>query len=148
MTLTITPERFAEALDKAVAERGADHIYEPTYTTAETGSISPCVYVDNEGTPSCLIGCALANLGVDLVEHIHQASRNTLRASIVLNQLAAAGVIAFEGDRRVVEGVLVAADRAQEAQDHGHEWGDARSQFRQRVRDAQVLAGVPVTVQA
>lgn len=106
------------ALEAAVAERGADYVYD--YGSTPSGN---CVYVGSDGTPSCIVGVALSKLGVSV---------ETLKAE---GQTGAAGgrtpfnAIAI-GSRSDLAALLTPAAvnvlaAAQFRQDSGESWGEA-----------------------
>lgn len=107
--------RVAEALellDRAVAAKGGDYIYEWIWTP-ETGSA--CLNF-HEGQPSCLIGHVLSYLGVtpDMV-----VGRNGHGVWVVSRFLCDQGIVRFSP---LAEAAL---SKAQEAQDNGDPWGRA-----------------------
>lgn len=57
MTQEITRENFTAAIEAVVAERGESFVYE------KPEGFRACQYTNEDGTPGCLIGAALAKLG-------------------------------------------------------------------------------------
>ena len=117
MTTVLTKNAVQEALDKAIAERGADYRYTDTHGDG-------CFYADwDEATktpaPSCVVGFV-----VDAIDHATfealartEATEGTFSAP----EIADYGLAQFED-----EDVQQALAFAQEAQDEGLTWGQAR----------------------
>lgn len=60
----MTEEAVRASLAKAVAERGADFVYEPKGKDSRfEDSIDTCLY-QHEGKPDCIVGYVLDDLGV------------------------------------------------------------------------------------
>ena len=98
----LTPETFLEALRECVAEAGEDYVYK--------GS---CVYALG-GKPSCLIGKALAKLGVPIT---------TLEWMDEFGDTSAKSMLPYLGVYN--DKVRRMAYAAQTAQDTGFTWGFA-----------------------
>ena len=116
MTEIIDRERAVELLRKQVEAKGTDYEYEAP------ASIGRCVYFDNDGCPSCVVGYVLADLGVTL-GGVHEIGRDPGSPSDSGNQIAISavnvdGVQLTSGARHVLA-------TAQRAQDNGQPWGEA-----------------------
>lgn len=126
MSIVVTNEAFSKAMHEAVAERGADYVYpqelkfsKPKDEHAE----NYCLYfdIDEPTKPLCIIGAALARLGVT-VEDIYNSNKahpgtQDVSAFQVLLHLNANYDLA-----------QAAAD-AQWHQDRGRTWGEALARF-------------------
>jgi len=128
--VTITPENFRAALQRAVDARGANYIYQKVEVYEGSGNWG-CAYIDPQtGEASCLIGCALVDLGVSkewlrLVDIDAEASGlPSSTADSVLRTLGAYADIAN------------AARDAQTEQDTGGNWGHALEAFDDWMRKA------------
>jgi hypothetical protein len=114
--------RAVELLEKAVAERGEEWVYQrvhdPLYDFCGDGV---CLYV-NEGQPSCLVGMALVLHGVPVqrLEEINRVGAGALHDHFAEVVAASAAEVFRE---------------AQTAQDSGATWGDALSAARSRAAD-------------
>lgn len=63
MNQLINREDAVKLLERVVAERGADFVYEYPRMAEYPGSVVQCFY-EHEGAPSCGIGLALSHIGV------------------------------------------------------------------------------------
>lgn len=106
----VTEENFTAALESAVADKGADHVYDGPVTILSAHT-KTCRYFDN-GAPTCLVGAALHRLGYTARDVTEGDD-----ASSVLGSLGAP------------LDVCVAAEMAQVAQDEGETWGVALSKY-------------------
>lgn len=127
MTVRITRENFTAAMRAAVAERGEDFVYPAVGSElAEQGwrteEWEACVYVLPDGSPACLIGLALYKIDPGILTHAEPQSDDAGRV------MGRAGV--QDGT------LLLAAGRAQSAQDRGVPWGEALSEY-ERVLSAE-----------
>jgi|SRR5690606_22062666 len=61
---TVTRDKAIELLEKAVAEKGADYVYEPP-----TPALHVCQYIDDDGHPSCIVGHVVKYLADELGNH-------------------------------------------------------------------------------
>lgn len=94
-------EQLLGALQGRVAEEGEDYVYAPP---------SGCVYV-HDGAPSCLIGCALYDLGIsldELAEHDLHGGYSAL-------------ALPYWADERTKN----LATKVQSWQDERYTWGDS-----------------------
>lgn len=118
--IELTYERVNELLDEAIAEKGADYVYED-----ENGSRQDCKYVHHfpgeDPVPGCIAGNVLHRAGVPLGEFNRVES------------LAVAPLLDLLGVRMPDEAVSLLAE-IQGRQDKGWTWGlavdaarDARS---------------------
>lgn len=114
---TITEEAFTAAIEKAVADKGADYVYEREGRG--------CVY-SSAGEPSCIVGTALANLGFEMNPEwdnpLYENDNGSTGAETILP-------LHFD----IPENVIVAATIAQSNQDFGGTWGDALAAYKQAV---------------
>lgn len=108
----ITEAQFTKAMQEAVAERGEDYVYR----VRVNGS---CVYVDADGSPSCLIGLALSKINPSRLPDYHHP-RNSIPALTLLDGI-------------VPDAVAWAADDAQTIQDTGHTWAEALKAYNRRL---------------
>ena len=84
----VTYEQAKELLHRAVQERGEDYVY--TATDPERG----CIYFEDDGTPSCIVGLVLSYLGYtkdDLVK-----GDRDFNSGNGVNGLACYGLVAFD----------------------------------------------------
>lgn len=102
----ITDEQFIQAMYEVV-KGNQDFVY------TETGN--SCVYVNNDGSPSCLIGHALMRCGTE-AEFFEGINRDPVS---VIEHLFSS----------MSESVLESMFVAQLAQDHGETWGQALGRF-------------------
>lgn len=58
----IDAQRALDLLEKAVAERGEEYVYQPVWFPGR--SELSCVYVDQDEQPSCIVGMALTLHGI------------------------------------------------------------------------------------
>lgn len=133
----ITREQVIEALEKVVEQYGEDYNYgqaeqDAGITAPKSGPM--CRYADGDGEPLCIIGKALARMGVSgsvLVDiefggkevdgcpvHMACAAESAAAAPHFIKTLRDAGYV-FDDD------ALAAMQRAQRVQDSGHAWGRA-----------------------
>lgn len=110
-------QRFIEAMEAAVAQRGEDFVY-PRDTHKdddEWWSDGACVYSKPDGTPACIIGLALTLAGETPPPYT----------------FGAIGADAVLDNRGYGPAVQNAAANAQVAQDKGLTWGEALKDFRE-----------------
>ena len=105
-------ERFTAAMRAAVEERGAEWRY-PDDDPDWHGSGGMCIYRLDDGSPACLVGAALAKLG--LLEEVPVSSVDGAQTLMI--------ELGFDHD------VAFAADLAQGAQDMGDTWGEALDEY-------------------
>jgi len=105
LTLTERDQQFIDAIRAVVAEAGPAHVYD---------RIGSCRYV-RDGKPDCLIGRALARIGVS-VERL--ADNEGTGAYEVMDSLGGFSHV-----------VMKAAESAQDVQDGGAPWGYALQRF-------------------
>jgi hypothetical protein len=128
----ITRENFTAAMERAVAERGADYKYPTAQLNPEWEGTNPgvnipriiaddyhtqtgaCFYSTPGGEPACIIGQALFNIDPKLLP----------KPDLVAG---AEDVLYNMGVRD--NGLRLAANKAQEAQDDGERWGSALAEF-------------------
>lgn len=124
--MIITLDMVLEAIDHAVGVRGAD------YVDPATGQVSPgeCKYVRG-GAPSCIIGTALAHLGVPLevLEEIDDSDDPTVGGGEDFLQILHEADVTFAPHVRPVLAV------AQITQDSGRTWGQAQDKARQKAAE-------------
>lgn len=113
--VTITFETAVAALERAVKLKGEDY----TYTAPLDGVGLPhCVYFDRDGSPSCIVGYVLVELGMTPFAFSNDLNRGgvcTLRNKEIIDF---ADVDEHGGSRTQ----LLLAE-AQELQDEAEEWG-------------------------
>ena len=114
MTEVIPTEKVTEAIRKIVAE-SPDFLYRG-HSGGRYG------YADDEGNPSCLVGCVLAEVAPDLLARLHEGEKIADEsASFSLTSLANLGVYELPFERRTRR----AWRHAQAYQDTGAPWGMA-----------------------
>lgn len=116
---TITEADFTAAIEKAVADKGADYVYNPNNTRA-------CTYTE-DGEPSCIVGTALINLGFEATPDWDYP----IQHDVVLEDTAADTILPYFFD--IPQNVVVAARKAQHDQDNGSTWGDALNAYKTAV---------------
>jgi hypothetical protein len=121
MTIKITKALVRAALDRAVARKGVNYVY-----TADIKPDDQYVYVNDDGTPGCIVGHVLLDLGVPASAFLHGSVPGLFGTAERINvtrfgMMKDALPIEFADNR-----VLYALTRAQELQDDGAAWGEAR----------------------
>jgi hypothetical protein len=114
-----TDEAFIDAITAEVEAAGPDFVY-------QEDPFQTCDYV-RDGQPSCLIGRALARLGMS-VEELKTFDANDLPNPTNIRNPSAAGIMYSLG---FSERVTAAADVAQGLQDSCRTWGRALEVFHQ-----------------
>lgn len=114
---TITEADFTAAIEKAVADKGPDYVYEDY--------AGGCFYqIDKE--PSCIVGTALVNLGFEADPRwdngLHEDDHENTTADVTLPKFFT-----------VPDNVVRAARRAQITQDTGGTWGAALENYKRVV---------------
>lgn len=118
MTEVIPTEKVTEAIRKIVAE-SPDFIYRG-YSGGLYG------YADDEGNPSCLVGCVLAEVAPDLLARLHEGEKIADESAVFsLTSLASLGVYELPFKRRTMRALYC----AQAAQDTGYSWGVALDRY-------------------
>lgn len=129
--MIITLDMALEAIDHAVAVGGADYV-DPATVHGPTGWTTggTCQYVRG-GAPSCIIGTALAHLGVPLevLEKIDNSDDPTVVGGSDFARILHQADVTFAPHVRPVMAV------AQIIQDSGGTWGDARDKARQKAAE-------------
>lgn len=105
--MEITYSTLKSAIDEVVEEYGEDYVY------PRLGGLGHCVYINPDGSPSCLLGHALIRLGV-MYETL-SSNNNKHVGSIPL--------LPWDSDV-----TRQWARRVQAAQDRGTTWGEAASE--------------------
>lgn len=127
ITLTDADRRFAEAIRAVVAEAGRDHVYE--LRVDDDYNLGVCDYVRDD-QPSCLIGQALARVGVpvDVLARYEGKSSDWVMEKL--------------GERypewTFSRPIQSAARDAQTAQDQELSWGHSLDKFEDGLREAGV----------
>ncbi|WP_025157226.1 hypothetical protein [Leifsonia aquatica] len=114
-TITIDRDRAIELMERAVAEKGADYVYD---LSDEYGTGIACFYVRG-GKPSCIVGHALHYAGVDietLVELDSPAGYSSTSIESIIENDRVPG-LSFTAEARA------ALRTAQSAQDLRETWG-------------------------
>lgn len=140
MTITIDKDRALELLAKAVKEKGEDYVY-PRSNSAK-GTYGKCLYVEDDGTPSCIVGHVIGYVKPSLLPLVGTWERNecperdeydfppkhttieqgfgfSTGATYVADSLERSDLLRF-----TPEAVSVLS-RAQRIQDGGETWGKA-----------------------
>lgn len=117
----ITKSKALELLEAAVAERGADYVYERD-GTRQSGP--GCTYVRG-GQPSCLIGLAMAKAGVPIEQLAEWDTRDNSAACFVLVD-----------DELATKTAVDVMATAQSLQDIGETWGEALQAAREHAASA------------
>jgi hypothetical protein len=108
--LTITCDDALEALRAVVAEKGEDFSYQPP----ADGPKGTCVYVwkiDDELQPLCIVGCALARLGIPL-GLMADAEFNSINVHALAGRLAQHGYIIEEEAQLLFRSAQIVQDAA------------------------------------
>lgn len=120
MSVRFDEQGFIKAMREVVEERGADYIYpKDTNATRASGWRTPtgtCVYTLPSGEPACIVGAALAKIGL-------KPSANANAAVVLEYEMRASGRVAS------------AASDAQDEQDGGAPWGQALAAFESRLEE-------------
>lgn len=129
MSKPLTYEEAVTLLDKAVEDKGADYVYprhegEEGSEAAEAGG---CMYREDDGSPSCIVGHVIAYAGGDL--------RRVPEGLGAGHAVKLAGLSVDE----TTETLLI---RAQMAQDSGASWGMAVGRAK-RLAQQGLPFGVP-----
>lgn len=107
-----TDKQALDALWQPVQQRGRDYLAPGARTSGYAGP-SSCKYWDTEkNEPSCLVGNALAILGVD-------------RETLIREDETGESFLVSELSRMFSEAIRRTYNRAQDCQDNGATWGDA-----------------------
>jgi hypothetical protein len=121
MTIELTYDEAVELLQEAVAKKGEDYVYEPplvqTPYIEEGSQVALCVYFDDEGSPSCIVGHALAKKGVtrEALDNVDsELNRNAGPYGLESAEVISAPV-----------GVIDLLSLVQDYQDQGTPWGEA-----------------------
>lgn len=129
--MIITLDMALEAIDLAVGVRGADYV-DPATVHGPTGWTTggECKYVRG-GAPSCIIGTALAHLGVplDALEEIDDSDDPTVGGGSDFVRILRQADVTF------AQHVLPVLAVAQITQDSGHTWGLAQEKARQKAAE-------------
>lgn len=120
MTVRLTRPLVRAALDRAVARKGVDYVY--------TEGLYPddnYVYVNSDGTPGCIVGHVLIDLGVpaDQFTGKMQGLFGAMEDVNISQFDVIKGALDIEfADKKVLNALIEAQDK----QDNGHPWGFAR----------------------
>lgn len=117
METTTIEERFTAAMKTVVERKGRDYVYPKSSADDDYHFNHACQYSTPNGTPACIIGCALAEIDPKLVPVYGQ----TMRAGSVLRHALGYG--------HGVEKLVWAANDAQRCQDDGGTWGKALDKY-------------------
>lgn len=116
---TFTDEQVTEAIEKVVAERGGDYVYD-----SGRGD-SGCFYSTTDGKPSCIVGYVINELNPEAFEKVAAKESKLGQSWGVTGALWAA-----DGGMNVSEEVARALQDAQDAQDGCEPWGDALESYK------------------
>jgi len=119
----LTPEKALELLERAVKERGEDYVYDEQIRGISGLGVEDelCHYLNEDGSPSCIVGYALSYLAEEL------------DATGIVDQLLAADQsipvptprgLHFE-EITIPTPALDLLSYVQSVQDHGEPWGEA-----------------------
>lgn len=118
-TIELTYDRAVELLDRAVAEKGEEYVYEIPYSPGE------CAYFHDE-RPGCIVGHVLAYAGLerdDLRGRESLTFPGALRGD--LNVMAGPDSLAEYGVLSADDRTVTLLAEAQSKQDEGTPWYDA-----------------------
>jgi hypothetical protein len=116
MTITLDLEEAKQLVDRAIAEKGADYVYEQV--SAPGYMLDTCAYFNPQtGEPSCIVGHVLAYKGLTLAQAV-AGEWNT--------GVTARGLKQNYGVLDADAATLIFLNGAQESQDDGETWGKAR----------------------
>lgn len=138
--INLDPETVLDLLDKAVADRGADYVYQHIPTRSARGLVRPeCLYVDNstgEQRASCIVGDVLhrAGIGLDMLAEYEGSQPERLLSRMVLGNH-----ITVRPEHR--EQLSMGLGTAQLAQDHGLPWGECVELARPVIEGSVVYDG-------
>lgn len=113
-----TQDAVTEALEKIIAEKGGDYLYPP----AQAGTT--CTYVEQDGTPSCIVGHIIAALdpeGFQAIREEEEATGGSTDVATALREWAEADI-----DTELIR----ALQEAQNKQDAAGTWGEAFDVYR------------------
>jgi hypothetical protein len=129
---TLTVESVSAALDKIIEANGEDHTYE-----AENGV---CYYSTPEGKPGCIVGQVIALLDPEAFQFLVKIEYETTRSLWRDQRISAGGIDELVNDEHIVNvenvHLLMALADAQQAQDRGETWGQARRRFHEAINGA------------
>ena len=123
MTNKISTEAVTEAITRIVKERGEDFVYQGT----ADGNYA---YTEANGSPSCLVGCVLAEVAPEFLAEIHRAEYpdGTYRASSVFRLSSLERVLGLT-EIPLEDEAITALRVAQIQQDEQAEWGYALKKY-------------------
>ena len=104
--MTYTYEETIELLERAVAEKGMDYVYDPGLNNWGVRDI--CRYVNSDRTPGCIVGQVLSYVGL-LGRFTHETENMASAQPVIQNNFAPDAINALV--------------RAQKRQDRGEPWG-------------------------
>jgi hypothetical protein len=111
--LEITYDMAVAALEAAVEEKGADYVYPESEKVEDT-----CQYLNEDGSPSCIVGNALMRLGVTRLPRHGTGSPSAYTLLVATDYGPEPVALADERTARLFEW-------AQHVQDDGTPWGEA-----------------------
>lgn len=127
MTDSFTDEQVAEALENALALKGAGYVY-PRNDGKEAPF--PCTYSNDDGTPSCIVGHVIAELDPELFKKVGEWEKSEQG----WDEGTAFLTVFYAFPTRFTPGQARALQRAQGAQDDGSTWGAAVRRFEESLR--------------
>ena len=111
-----TPARTKRELEKIVRKFGYDHVYNHVYKDRRQtyGGSTYCVYFDQDGGPSCIVGQLFARAGIEPFRYTSSDNHE------VVNALDSLRLVDFRHDetRKLLH-------ELQRCQDSGATWGSA-----------------------
>ena len=110
--MTFTLEDVLNAAREVVAEKGEDYVY--------SGPGGSCVYANEDGTPSCLVGHVIHRLDPNVFKHL--AEKEFVDDTTAAELLTVEEYVPYEFWDMEAERAM---NTAQEHQDDGVPWGTA-----------------------
>lgn len=133
MTRIINYDEAARLLKEQVQKRGSDYVYTPVTVLDDEGYVEDesCMYFNPEdGSPSCIVGHVVADLGLTLdtlvevaTERYSGASAQYLNNGAIADTLTGALMETERLDLYFTPSAEKLLRRAQSNQDAGHSWG-------------------------
>lgn len=113
----LSVEETIAKLEAIVAKYGEDYVYQlPTYED-ESGELESCMYSNQDGTPSCIVGHVLKEVSPKYFKSVHEREWEQLDSNAVYNL---SGIYQYFEERAV--NLL---SNVQFDQDDGVTWGEA-----------------------
>jgi len=116
MAIELSFDEAKRLIEEAIAEKGENYVY------PEWGGV--CRYFESDGTPSCIVGHALAKLSVTLDMLAAERPDDELSPD-GLNSYACVPILAARGVIDIDDKTCTLLYAAQNAQDTGLTWREA-----------------------